>query len=487
MGYGITRGVATSTLNYMWIGAKSGLFLGFSVLLIALPMTSCSNSKSSDQGDVEIDKVTKASWTPLDVSDVAFLWPHVQGQRFNQLLSVYVPGREKNLVFSPQTIDGLICFSLSRATNNCQLFNPRTGRHENIDDPTDSWQGLSTSDLRVVSARIDDCGHGLHRGEKTSRIDKWINSAGRSRFLKNQEDKCQVSLRLVAQPARGDNAFHLIYNYPDVTILNKMMLDLQELKKQSPVPTTGEALGVHPGLLAEGGVGPFSQKVMQWILNTADPNHLTELAVISTDQRSQRQWNFFKAEVVERNGKRQWQAVNMDNIDGSPISQGFRVSQNKRNPLPGPPVVTGANDSLSSIAANFDPRRSFTSGTDCKSCHLATQLAVRLVRGGLDSRRLFPNPQDVFDTPGVTSFPDSRVIPGDDRNFRAFGWFQNRPTVSGWLAKKVGGVAQSMNQRFLEQSEGQGAQCTGHQHLVMQCLIENAGRPSQCLQQICTQ
>jgi len=154
----------------------------------------------------------------------------------------------------------------------------------------------------------------------------------------------------------------------------------------------------------------------------------------------------------------------------------------------GPPSIAHLNNgplAIEAIEANFDPRRSFTSATDCKSCHLATQLVVRTAHTSISQfNQFFRSPETVMDIPGITAFPQSEFIPTETNNFRAFGWFQ-RPTVSAWVAMKSGTVAASLNKLFLGEAVGPGFRCSGSQHLVMRCLFQNAGRPSNCLERIC--
>jgi hypothetical protein len=464
-----------------------------SLLLISL-LTGCGQSNSTPTDEpvpVQPGQVTPSHWVPLDVSDVAFLWPRMRGQNFRHLLPIV---GSNSIIPNPNLVDTLIDFSLGRSNlgpTGFRLRNSLTGQDDLVSTPSDSWQRFRSQDIRVVSARVEDCGAGLRRPGHMSQLDSWVLSGSQPRFHRDIFEACEISMRLVAQPISGDNAVHLIYTYSDPKVLAEMMADLQALKAMSPVNTSGLPLGVHPGIAQEGGRGPFSESVKDFILKYSEPGQLGVIAFLSTNESAGGgQWNFFEAKpVTNSSGQTRWQANNLHALQGSPISQGFTVNQSD-NVRSGPPNIANLGNGplpIEAIEANFDPRRSFSTGTDCKSCHFATQLSARLARTNSNQfDRMFRSANSVMDTPGVTSFPDSRFVPFEQNNFRAFGWFEN-PTVSGWMAKKAGAVAASLNQMFFNSPMGPGPVCTGRQHQVMRCVLQNAGRNSRCIETICSQ
>lgn len=464
-------------------------------LLTGLLLCACGKSDSPPAvGEIPVDPSTQTpkDWVPLDVSDVAFLWPRLQGPNFNQLLPITGEFGENSLLPNTSIVDTLINFSMGRSNTGptgFRLTNPLTGRQDLISTPSDSWARFRSQDVRVVSVRIGDCGAGLRQDAHISLQDTWVRTGNRVQFHKGVFETCEISMRLVAQPISGDNAIHLIYTYKDANVLAQMMDDLQSLKKASPRGTNGAPLGVHPGLAREGGIGPFSEKVKNFIVKFSLPSHLEVVAFLATNESAGGgQWNFFEAKAQsDSNGIVRWQANNLNALQGSPISQGFTVPQSDPT-RKGPPSIAHLDNGpldIEAIEANFDPRRSFTSATDCKSCHLATQLVARTARtSALQFNQFFRSSNTVMDIPGITSFPRSEFIPTETNNFRAFGWFQ-RPTVSAWVAMKSGTVAASLNKLFLGTTMGPGYRCSGNQHLVMRCLLQNAGQQSNCLERIC--
>ncbi len=465
-------------------------------LLIGLILSGCGKKNSPAPAAVQIPLEPNAQasndWIPLDVSDVAFLWPRLQGPDFNQLLPITGSFGENSLLPPTNVVDTLIEFSLGRSNvgpTGFRLTNPLTGQQDLISTPSDSWARFRSQDVRVVSARIGDCGAGLRQDGDVSLQDTWVRTGERVEFHSDVFKTCDISIRLVAQPISGDNAIHLIYTYSDGKVLTEIMAELQKIKKSSRHGTNGAPLGVHPDLAREGGIGPFSEMVKDFIVKFSDPSHLEVVAFLATNESAGGgQWNFFEAKAKsDSNGIVRWQANNLNALQGSPISQGFTVPQSDPTRI-GPPSIAHLDNgplNIEAIEANFDPSRSFTSATDCKSCHLATQLVARTAQtSAAQFNQFFRTSNTVLDIPGITSFPRSEFIPTETNNLRSFGWFQ-RPTVSAWVAMKSGTVAASLNKLFLGTTIGPGYRCSGKQHLVMRCLLRSAGRPSNCLERIC--
>jgi len=273
-------------------------------LLTGLLLGACgkkNNPASVEEIPVDTSAQTPQNWEPLDVSDVAFLWPRLQGPGFNGLLPIVGEFGENSLLPNTNIVDTLIEFSLGRSNTTSagfSLTNPLTGQQDLISTPSDSWARFRSPDVRVVSARIGDCGAGLRQDGHMSLQDTWVRKGNRVQLHKNVFESCEISMRLVAQPISGDNAIHLIYTYSDPKVLDQMMSDLQSLKKVSPVDTNGRPLGVHPGLAAEGGIGPFSERVKNFIIKFSDPAHLEVVAFLATNESAGGgQWNFFEAKA----------------------------------------------------------------------------------------------------------------------------------------------------------------------------------------------
>ena len=296
--------------------------------------------------------------------------------------------------------------------------------------------------------------------------------------------------RLVGQPQSGDNTIHLIYQFKDPKLITEMMKDMQFLKKASPVKTDGVSLGVHPGLAAEGGQGAFSEQVKFFVKKYAQPSQLIKVAFLSTNQSAGGgQWNFFEARILNNSQQNfTWEMNPLLSLENNPISQGFTVPESIPARAGGFEIANLGQAPLpiGLLEASMDPRKTTASNLDCKSCHISSSFAANIASSRPNQfARFFRRPEQVFDIAGITSVPDSKVLPLRDNNLRAFGWFDNNPTVSVRTAKKAGAVAGSMNKLFFGNASGRGANCSGQQHLLLKCILSNAGRDTNCIQRFC--
>jgi hypothetical protein len=180
----------------------------------------------------------------LDVNDVSVLFPLPgPGQPASLLLGLGSAGKG-GVLLSPDHFSSVIA-----------PFLP-------LPDPVDygSWS--------VVAFRFDPCGIDVVDGP------------------------CVAQLRLVAQPLISfdadaqaivnDQGLHLIYAI-DPASVPAIERDLRALKAASPAPTSGQPLGVHPGLAAAGLDSAYARQVESFVLSYVGEPSLVRIATTFTN------------------------------------------------------------------------------------------------------------------------------------------------------------------------------------------------------------
>lgn len=466
--------------------------------------------------------IQAAAFKPFDVLDTAYLWPYgfnkgSHAPPTTDLLPVYT-GSETDLLSAKQKeyFVQLMKFASNDrwAFKDVERENPLTGAKETSAAPADSWNEVVEGYQKVYMSafRFEICGEGI-RSDKGSfqEIQKFVLKDSGVRLVHTRES-CEPRVQVVTQHGSNDSAVHLIYKLPK-SITEDIVQDLVALKQKSPVSTNGLPLGVHPGLTHETQGESFSKEVLGFVKKYALSKYLVEMAIIATNEfDGGDEWVFASAEIS--NEGKDFEMKPHLALEGFPISQGFGVSlsSHKRSTR-----VKSLNrtrwynketkrdenlpvkDIVSAIEDIMNPSIITASATDCKSCHspsghISGLLSHPRTFGLSDDFKLFQNtslfkdPSKVFYLPGVTGFPDSRFIPSEGANFRAFGWFKEKPTVNFRAAMKSAAVAQTINKHFLKGASSlESKDCSANKSELMVCLFLNAGKKSNCMERLCRQ
>ncbi len=370
-------------------------------------------SRVSERGLLHRTVLSVAGGTPpggtptgkLETNDVSILFPLID----SQLIKVTEAGAKGALW--PQAL-----FTKVVATGKSQAqvtFN-------------DSIDPNNIANWKIVSFRYDPC---FPR----------MNSA-------NPAD-CKFELRLVAQPAAGNNTAdmtaHLIY-HPALSQREAIAKELLALKKASPVSTSG-ALGVHPGLKSNSAA--YTKLVKDFVLRNMGASNLTQVAFMGT--RNSDPWVFFGGSVSNGN----YTLFSIPNTNGAKVQSTF--AENSVTPRPSGASTAALLEGAAPTQALVDnvmkienPNVHTQGSVDCVSCHTA----VRVIERERSAAQTFVNnSQFRFPAPaGISTAVASGQLSTQLYSVRNFGYFFKQAQIAQRTANESAAVTNFTNKNILK-------------------------------------
>ena len=474
---------------------RAALLFSTSTLVAAIALPGCA-ADESEEGTIESEVRVDARSRTVDANDVALLFPLAAGNR-----EVYPSLSLADETLLPASaFDSVIAFATRKG------FDPNdaniTFEH--------SLAAANRAQWRIVAARIDPCGESI------------VPSAVRT---------CQVQLRLVAQPfgnnASGaqDASFHLVYVlgtdkpvagsqipvYPKEAYqrMADELFAIQEASSSVGARTAGVPLGAHPGLLAESqkGGARVADAVRTFIRNRVAESKaraITMMGLRSNDKNAPDFWVFFGGALMPGASGWSFAPIPIPTFKRSRVLvEGFNVLTNNFLPVSGPEHEVHAGNLLSTKRFVTSTREShqidnptlFDINTqDCVSCHTATrQGVIHRARVAEDFTFRYVPPA------GVTAYVQCKNLPGTGMkecerealnpatrteprwNFRAFGYFHEKPTVALRTANEVAVVVEKMNRSMFGASKaGPGPDCAeaDRNGAVFKCFVGLTGKES---------
>jgi len=352
------------------------------------------------------------------------------------------------------------------------------------DDGSAVWSDQQFADLLSVADKIGESRIGLPDSVRTKapwriaafRVDPTA-PGGHEVIRKNFGERPQI--RLILQPVTVNNgdvkvhdiAVHLVYSFlidesaerPDRDRFRHIIGDLDELKKRvedGGIRTSGEPLGVHPGLKAA--MPGLREEVKKFLSRHLHARDLNAMALMGLDDPEP--WIFValgKAPNSDRFGPIPFLPAQMISFRSRTGVVSPTPKVNNLNPIPNRltmpekeadrrGVATAALFTRASIDPNAfavvakdadgnavvddkvrnrdipdiiaDPLRSHFFNTDCVSCHTETRRRIRL---GLTAGDF------AFRQDGQPPEIDPEVLPKDDWNVRNLGWFPPHRFIGG--------------------------------------------------------
>jgi hypothetical protein len=437
--------------------------LGASALVLAGLIACGSSASDAEDGSSDLSSLPDA----LDVNDVSILFP--LGSDGLPRPNIAVDDSSAPL-FGPGTFKTVTEFARSGSEG---FKDPDTDSNEEIlgQKPHVHMEDgvLDRKNWRVVAMRFDPCAPG-------------------GLALGFNDLKCVAEIRLVAQPfvdgQAQDVAAHLVYNL-GFSVTNQKMLaeavsDLQAIKAASRVPTTGEPLGVHPGLAAEvkSGGSDLAGKVEAFIKKYAaraqeikllnkvfSPPRLTAFMVKDGDFTTPgdaAEWYFMIGDVVndawspteispvgkgvmfEKLSFKQKQGGEGDfepkDKDGWASVGGHFLPKFKPAAADSEPLFLGDKNPATAHGVE-DPGKSTVTNVDCVSCHTSTSRTVAL---DLPGATRLPAPK------GITALVRRENLQSSAANVRNFGYFAGQATVSMRTLNETAGVADFLDRSVLK-------------------------------------
>jgi hypothetical protein len=433
-----------------------GVTLALALSALTLPLA-CSGPEGDGDSSSQDMTAAPTSDLALDVNDISFLFPIVNGKPVPEI-GMDLKGSSTAVDLFPQTaMDDMAKFEASKGVTSLALG---VGDRPN-------W--------RVVGFRVDPC------------VQQPTAADAAKRFpvpaLKNLDTDiatCTLMIRLVVTPfVNGkdvDAPVHLNYGLGAGAGMkasrDRIIAELQVLKSQSPVSTSGVPLGPHPGLAKDEG-GAFATAVRDFLANELSHGQLALAAAVGTQAGDP--WVFVIGPV---DANKHWTpgAIKGFGVAAQGESEvNAQMSFHGSHSIPAATVgqhnfVTSTNDlfngdpdptALEMAQQVNNPRITTLFNTDCISCHSATERVID--KKVASSAGRFPVPK------GVTGYveqrnaphvpPENEGGPHGKFNFRAFGYFGGQPTVSYRTANETAELVDHINRDLLHKDAGPGPVC----------------------------
>jgi hypothetical protein len=484
-----------------------------SLVLVASLMAAC--TANTDQARVGDDALQSSPL--LDVSDVSLLFPLDKVGAYPDL--PLTTGGAKPLL-SDADFEAILRTALLTGE----------GKAPTLDGPLSVGPGMSRRLIpladqyaawRIVSARFDTCAQANIVGADGKR-------------------PCLVQVRLIAQPLRDgraqDASMHLVYTlgardagspFPVVSAerIAQTARELADIRDTSAKlaggDTRGKPLSVHPGLLAERiantgkVVGGKVSALITRLTGEAIARNEALIAVRDNANNAPDFWVFFAGAIKPAATGPEYRLVRLPSYTKSPeYVQGFNIlTQNHIPRTPDQPINTlkylssgrvgGDNRDFRDAYAIDDPSKTNFFNQDCASCHTATRQVMvlrRILGDGANLASLH------VPAKGITAFVACKNLPGTGMtdcdnstpagrtrlepqwNFRNFGYFQQKPTVTYRTANESEEVALDLNGRVFGRRAGPGADCSAVSSKVYQCLANLPGTSdpvASCIKPLC--
>jgi hypothetical protein len=455
---------------------------------------------NGSDGDSASSDLTQASSLGLDVNDVSILFPLGDDglPRPNVMVDELVTDPSGNgasplPLWTDDAFEAITTFAQSGVPNaNGEQEETPQHPHLGFQDGV-----LDKKNWRIVSMRFDPCASNSHPVVRNDHAELGALA-------------CVSELRLIAQPfvdfknggKDQDVTAHLVYN---LGFLNQALLgpgskdvvaeaarDLQGIKAASQaggVDTSGQPLGVHPGLGNPKSQAQVAALVKAFILKYAGkardvvPQHsigslfqvvpARVIAFMAKDGDFNTlddapEWYFFKGNVLkdDKTGRDTWTPDTVDALQRKDIQGGAKFVKLSFKPtaetdkalpdIPGhlvpesrsvwsvAPLFDGTSrsdaDAMSRVKRLEDPTQSNLFENDCVTCHTTTSRTFAL---HMDSGARVPAPS------GITALARRDALQASVVNLRNFGYFETKPTVSMRTVNETALVADYLNQMTL--------------------------------------
>ncbi|MCX6117947.1 MAG: hypothetical protein NT027_10420 [Proteobacteria bacterium] len=432
--------------------------------------------KRSDVKDIGANADQR--FNTFDVNDVSYLFPF-KGGVLSPGISATDTFSDGSEVYPADVFDSVTKFVQTQKITGQGTFTNR-------------------SDWKVMSFRFDPCA--------PSSLPAVVAKFG-----------CQVQLRFIAQPVISgtdeDFTAHLVFtlgvlnpeksNYvghvegSGTPSFKELVLDLQDLKKQSPVNTTGLALNVHPGLAADAD-GSYAAKVKAFLFKHMSSKKLAAVAFMGLQGGGPEPWIFIAGgmvptkdgapvldptQVATANG-RGWfpvdapvtpagtKALTLSFLDRQrviPLPTGFTSTQPLFDFNLSDPAVLGKVYDID------QPEMTHFFNMDCVSCHSST---TRMTNRGISAAT---NPNRYIAPAGITGYLATNVVPSNQWNVRNFGYFGGSATVSSRALTETASVVDFTNKELLK-GENPGLVCGDRAvaDKIWDCIVISGTPETQC-------
>lgn len=390
----------------------------------------------------------------FDINDASVLFPNDGGHK----PVPYIDLSTKTL------IDSTVVTQVLHQARTFEIFAPQTAK---VDAPSD-WS--------VRGFRVDPCAPEEH---------------GKSL------ESCLFELRLIAQPTArfspADSALHLIYKIgegkpsADSVLLKDLLALKTAAESLSGLSTTGEALGIHPVLLAAAKTKREDIPLLfkNFLLKHAHKSHLSKITMMGLRKGAPTDWIFFGGDIEDN----RWVLKTIPNRQTNATFVELSLAENS-SPFKGAPIDANLSmDQFFNQVEEFSPAdlevfatRAFTlenpalsdrNTSDCLSCHTAT--TARMTQQ-FDLPKVIPG-VTAISPKGITAFPALGTIQNNPLhwNLRAFGYFGLQATVNMRTLHEAADAAAELN-RILG-LENPAKDCSAQADEVLQCLIDGTLEP----------
>lgn len=303
---------------------------------------------------------------------------------------------------------------------------------------------------------------------------------------------CTAEIRLIAQPLTPENgpsdtALHLIYDIEDSSqLFYQEILNLKtKAEALTIVSTDGKPLGVHPllALAAMSSTKEVPALHKAFIMKFVDPDRLKKVTIMGLRDSFALDWIFLGGDVV----KGMWTQGKVPNLaSGHDSFVEFDLRQDP-NPFTTQPLdtklstydffSTGIDTSvetrrtLGEAAHRLEnPELSNRNTADCLSCHSATTMRIHAIAQmpfvikGLTAR--IPK--------GITAFPEPLSLQNHNLswNLRAFGYFDQRATLSMRTVNEAARSAEAINKAL--NLSNPGPDCSAVEDEVQTCFAKTS-------------
>ncbi len=484
----------------------------YSLLLVILsaaasPSVACSSTGDGAAAGPEAD-ITEAK-NLLDVNDVSILFGRTAagsagaGEPVPSILASET-AEDGSELFPQADFDRVIAFATGGIPGKPET-NPAI-KFVNGGDKRENW--------RIFAMRFDPCAPTFKLNAKTPDPALQANLA-----LIGIPPVCLVQVRLIAQPVIVKNGItrdqditaHLVYTLGALPALRDrvagdMMNDLMAIKtasEQAGAQTSGQPLGVHPGLAAEGKsgkAGTVAGLVKAFIKkNTGKASRAIAFMGLRNDGFEP--WTFFPGSVKKdaTEAAASWKPVPIPSFikalsgTNTPDPATFQFHERLSFletqhivPAPSQAISTaplfreGPNGPLAPSEAEKalafqveEPNDHHLPNTDCVSCHTSSARIADLNIQSTPDRVRVPS--------RITGYVRKEDGQGSVWNVRNFGYFAGKPTVSLRTANETVGVVQFMNLEIVPTSKnpgrlnGPGRDCTAKDDEVFNCFLAGSG------------
>jgi hypothetical protein len=319
-----------------------------------------------------------------------------------------------------------------------------------------------------------------------------------------QKGKCIIQFRLIAQPYREgskdgeDFTTHLVFNlgsvaksdlpkHPVIQGASKLFGQLKDASAKLPGgKTAGQPLGVHPGLEAEAKKGGSELAgIVKTIIKTFTATPSRAIAFMGLQNGGPEPWTFFAGRVegtkftLEPGPVHRKNGQSLDFITGNgPVNpkSSARVSTTPLFDADSADSLTPEQRKLAFQVEN--PKTGHFFNLDCVSCHTSSARTHDLPLGDkaeISARVKVPK--------NITGYVTKAQAQESSWNVRNFGYFFEKPTVSGRTVTETVEVVEWFNKNVRAPGagiNGPGPDCTAVDDAVWKCFRDGK---QDCLKQ----